>query len=370
MSSVTAREPRRVYIERFVFMAALLIPSTFMMGIRVLIIGAVSVAFCMLTDRVCCLIRKTPYDIKDFAVPFWGLSAAMLMPASIPFVLVVLSAVICIVVGKHFFGSSDNIIFSPPAIAIAFLIICYPADMLYFPKAGEHYPIFEEYSGTLSRSLEYTLKLGNVPSSSSFDIIMGNVAGAIGTVNILIILVCGICLLIRRSNSLPAVLSCLVVSSALAFFFPRANVSGMESVLLELSSGSLLFGTMFLSAEPYILPKRASARVIYGAVLGYTTMMFRYFGQTEGCFVFALLITSALSCCFDTIVDNLLYWKKTYINSYEKSRTQIQHGNVKLSDTQEIQLPEKYRYNTPPIDGRIKRQRKHRTDEEENDERK
>jgi electron transport complex protein RnfD len=315
----------------------------------------------MLADRICCAVRKIPYDIKDFAVPFWGLAAAMLMPSSVSAVIILLAAVICIVLGKHIFGSSDNIMFSPPAIAAAFLVVCYPAEMLYFPKAGEHYPLFGEFEGTLARSLEYTLKLGNVPTDTAMDILMGNVPGAIGTVNILIIAVCGICLLVRGTNSLAAVLPCLGVVSLLAFFYPRTSEGGWLSVLYELSSGSLLFGVTFMSAEPYLFPKRPAAKVMYGLVLGYTVMMFRYFGQTEGSFVFALLITGALSCCFDTIVENVLYWKTNYISSFERSRTQVQHGNVKLTDTQEIQLPPKYRYNTPPINGEVKRKSRRKT---------
>ena len=69
-------------------------------------------------------------------------------------------------------------------------------------------------------------------------------------------------------------------------------------------------------------------------------------------------VRKALTMGFDTIVDNLLYWKKSYISSYEKSKNAAQRGNIKLTDTQEIQLPEKYRYNTPPIDGRVKKHRK------------
>lgn len=363
MNSATAREPRKVYTERFIFMAALLIPAAFLMGFRVLLVSALSVALCMITDKICCCIRKVRYDIKDSAVLFWGLSAAMLMPVSVGIVQIVLSSVIIVVLGKHLFGSTENIIFPPSAIAAAFLIICYPAQMLYYPKVGEIYPVFGEFGGTLTRSLDYTLRLGLVPTASVMDILMGSVPGAIGAVNIMIILVCGICLLIRRSNSLSAVLPCLLTVGVLAFLYPRAEVSGLMSVFYELSSGYLLFGIMFMSAEPAILPKRITARVIYGVVLGYTVMMFRNFGKTEGSFVFALLIVSALACCFDTLVENLEYWRKTYLNSYEQNKSEVQHGKVKLTDTQEIVLPEKYRYNTPPVDGEVKKHRRKRKED-------
>lgn len=369
MMNFTAREPNKVYLERFVIMAMLLVLSTRLQGMRALAVGAASVALCMAADAVCCLIRRIPYTPKDMAVPFWGLAAALMMPVSVPFALVALSAVICIAVGKHLFGASDNIVFCPPAIAAAFLIICYPSEMLYSPKYGERIPVFEEYAGTLTRSAEYSIKLGNAPSGSVWDILMGFVPGTVGTIYILVILVCGVCMIFHRSNSGCAAIACLVTAGALAFFFPRISVSGAQSVFYELSSGYLLFGVVFLAAEPYRMPEKAAGRVIYGMVLGYITMMFRIFGQTEGSFLFALLITGALGSSFDRVVENIVYWKKTYVNSFEKSKTQAQRGEIKLTDTQEIVLPEKYRYNTPPIDGEIKKKRRRRREENNNEKR-
>lgn len=352
-----------VYLERLIFMAALMVLAAFMQGERAAVVSVLSVLLCMITDAVCCKIRKIKYDPRAAEVPFWGLAAAMMMPASVPFSLVVQSAVICIVVGKHLFGASDNIVFSPPAISTAFLMICYPAEMLYFPRYGEKYPVFGSFDGTLTRSAEYSLKMGVVPTGSISDILMGSVPAAIGCAYVLVLLVCGICLAVRRSNSLCVMLSCVVSMGLMALLFPRINTDGWRSVFYELTSGYMLFGTIFIAAEPYRIPERTMGRVLYGAVLGLVTITFRFFGQTEGSFLFALLITGAVCDSFDRIVENLSYWKKTYVNSFEKSKSQIQKGGgPKLSDTQEIMLPEKYRYNTPPIDGKVKRHRRRQED--------
>ncbi|MDE7400371.1 MAG: RnfABCDGE type electron transport complex subunit D [Oscillospiraceae bacterium] len=358
MTLTAEREPRKVYLERFIIMLALLAPSVFFQGARAAAVCVVSVVLCMAADLLCCKLRRIPYDYKDAAVPFWGLAAAMMMPSSISFLMVALSAALCICVGKHLFGGSDNIVFCPPAISAAFILICYPADMLYAPKYGDKIPLFGSSDAVLSRSAEYALKLGNTPSSGIMDTLMGHTAGTIGTIYILVIAVCGICMMIRRSSSLCAVLSCLAVCGLFAFFFPRAEVSGWKSVFYELSSGYLLFGTVFLAAEPYRCPEKLMGRVIYGGLLGYITMMFRIFGKTEGSFLFALLIVGALGSSFDQLVENLSYWRKTYLTSFEKNKTSVQKGGVKLSDTQEIVLPEKFRYETPPIDSAVKRHKK------------
>lgn len=348
------------YGERLVFMMTLVVLSAFLQGIRAVVICILSVAAAMAADALCCLIRKIRWEPKDTAVIFWGLSTGMLMPVSASFWAVILSAVLCIIVGKHFFGASDSIVFCPPAISAAFMIICYPAQMLYFPKFGEIYPIFGEYDGILTRSSEYSLELGYTPAENIWDTLLGFAAGPIGTVYGIVIIVCGICLAVRKKNSPAAMVSCLATVGVLAFFFPRANYEAWNSVFYELSSGYLLFGTVFLCAEPYCMPQKTSARVVYGVVLGYVTMMFRIFGKTEGGFLFALLIVSALSDSFDRLVENVEYWRKTYFASFEKNKTRVQRGEVKLSDTQEIVIPKKFRYNTPPIDGEIKKHSKRR----------
>lgn len=364
MFNLAEREPRKVYLERFVIMALLLVPSVFLQGTRGALIAAISILACMITDAICCLMRKIRYDIKDSAVPFWGMAAALMMPSTIPAGLVLLSSVLCVAVGKHLFGGSDNIIFCPPALSTAFLIICYPADMLYFARYGDKVDAFTQYAGTLSRSLEYSLNLHNVPSQSPGDAVMGLISGSIGAVYVAVILICGVCMVFRRSSSGFVMIPCLLTAGLLAFLFPRAGFSGFYSVIYELSSGYIVFGTVFLAAEPYRIPRKTAGKILYGIMLGYTTMMFRVFGQTEGCFVFALLITCALGGSFDRVVENVIYWKKTYLNTFEKSKTQIQGGMVKLTDTQEIVLPEKYRYNTPPIDNKITKKRRPRKKEE------
>lgn len=359
MTKLADREPCRVYLERFIIMLLLLVPAVFFQGARAAAVCAESVVLCMLTDLLCCKLRRTKYDIRDFAVPFWGLAAAMMMPSSVSFLTVALSSLLCIGVGKHLFGGSDNIVFSPPAISAAFIVICYPAEMLFSPKYGEKIPIFGSSDTVLSRSAEYSLQLGNVPSTGILDTLLGHTAGTIGTIYILVIAVCGVCMMIRRDTSLCAALSCLAVSGIFAFFFPRAHLSGWQSVFYEFSSGYLLFGTFFLAAEPYRCPEKLTGRVIYGGLLGYLVMTFRFFGKTEGSFLFALLLIGALGSSFDRLVDNLSYWRRTYLISFEKNKAIVRKGGVKLSDTQEIVIPEKIRYETPPIDSAIKRHKKH-----------
>lgn len=360
MLKLSERKPQEVYLERFILMALLLVPAVFLQGTRTALVAVTSVLSCMIIDAVCCKLRKIKYDIKDATVPFWGLAAAMMMPSTISVGLIILSSILCIAVGKHLFGGSDNIIFCPPAISTAFLIICYPSDMLEFARYGEKAAAFSAYTGSFSRSIEYTLNLHGTPVTSIGDVFMGFVSGPVGTVYIMIILVCGLCMALRRSANAFVMLPCLLTVGIMEFFFPRTGVTGWTGAAYELCSEYLIFGTVFLAAEPYRIPKLRAGKILYGIVLGYMTVMFRAFGKTEGAFIFALLIMGALCGSLDRLVENVVYWKKTYLNSFEKSKKQVQHGQPKLTDTQEIVLPEKYRFNTPPIDGKITKKKRTR----------
>ena len=88
MTKNIARDPNKVYFERMIMMAMLLVPAAFLQGIRAVFVCVLSVLCSMITDAVCCLIRRIRYNVKDAAVPFWGLAAGMMMPVSVPVGLV------------------------------------------------------------------------------------------------------------------------------------------------------------------------------------------------------------------------------------------------------------------------------------------
>ena len=101
MADNATRSPERVYAERFVFLIAIVVLASFMQGARAALVCAISVAAAMLSDALCCTLRKQRYDPKDSSVLFWGLCTGAMMPISAPVWAAAMSAVICITVGKH-----------------------------------------------------------------------------------------------------------------------------------------------------------------------------------------------------------------------------------------------------------------------------
>ncbi len=354
------RKQRSIYGDQLICLLFLLGLGIWQSGMRALVIAAVSVTVCMLSDLVFCRMTLKTYNPKDLSTIASGLCIALMMPASVSYGIVAGGGLLAMGI-KHIFGGKDNYIFNPTAAAIAFLIICFPGEMLLYPSRGVQPPIFGPAGGELVSGIEsYLLKIGTAPAVSFEDLLIGNYVGPLGTTHFLVLAVCGVCLLARRSMSLLVTSFGLGSYFALTALFPVYNSIG-DTILLELIGGYLLFGFVFLASDPQTLPKSVPARIAYGFVIGILGCLFRHFGKVEGSFLFVLLIANALSLHLDEVCAAAIAGTRrafAYLfrnmGRYEKLRETAGEGASapRLSDTMEIIVPPT-NYNMPPIDGKV-----------------
>jgi electron transport complex protein RnfD len=232
--------------------------------------------------------------------------------------------------------------------------------MLYYPPVGVQPEVWGEMSVSPVSGIEsYLLKLGTAPAVSFENIMLGSFAGPMGTTHILVIAVCGVCLLLRRSMSLFITVFGLGSYCALTALFPVFSNIG-DTLLLELSAGYLLFGFVFLASDPQTLPKTVPGKIVYGIVIGIIGCLFRHFGKVEGSFIFVLLIANALSLHLDDAcayvgsgVKRAVGYLRDNMGRYEALRDSAENENrPKLTDTMEIIVPPT-NYNMPPIDNKV-----------------
>lgn len=354
------RKQKSIYGDQLICLTALFGLSVWQYGLRAFLIGIFSIMACMLSDALFCRMTKKTYNPKDLSTIATGLCISLMMPASVNYALVIGGAILAISV-KHIFGGKDNYIFNPTCVAIAFLIICYPTDMLLYPEAGTSPAAFGDIGVNLVPGIEsYLLKIGTAPTVSFLNMLIGNFAGPMGTTHFLVLAVCGVCLLCRRSLSLTVILFGLGSYCGLTALFPVYSGIG-ETLTLELIGGYLIFGFVFLAADPQTVPKTLSGKIAYGLIIGVLGCLFRHFGKVEGSFIFVILIANALSLRLDEICAAIgqslkkaaLYLHKD-MGRYERlSRDARSDGEGKrISDTMEIIVPPT-NYNMPPIDNKV-----------------
>lgn len=354
------RKPRSIYADQIIFMFTLLVMGWWAYGFRAVFICFLSVVCCVIIDMLGCQLTKKEYTFKDMSTVAYGLALGLMLPASVPFYIVIFGDFMAIGV-KHIFGGKDNYIFNPTAVSIAFLIICYPSIMLLYPKYGIQLPAFDDISNiALSSGIEsYFVKQGAIPNLSGLEILMGKFNGAIGTTHILVLIVCGVCLMFRHSISIAATSAGLGSLILLSHIFPIIE-SVQDSIILQLVGGFLLFGFIFLANDPQTLPKTIFGRLLYGISLGCLIFIFRRFAKVEGIFVFALLVTNALSLYLDRMgasiiktSKNIWVYLRSSLGSFERFSQNAKEGKaVDLAATQEIEV-ELTNYNMPPIDGKV-----------------
>ncbi len=353
------KKSRSIYGDQLICLTALAGMSIWQSGLRALVICLISVMVCVLADMIFCRMTRKTYNPKDLSTIASGLCIALMMPSSVSYGILMGGAGLAIAV-KHIFGGKDNYIFNPTCVAVAFLIICYPSDMLMYPAVGSRPEVFGDAGVQLVSGVEYyLLKLNTAPIVSGENVILGMTAGPMGTTQILIIAVCGVCLILRRSLSALSTLFGLGSYCALTALFPIFSNIG-DTLLLELSGGYLLFGMIFLASDPQTVPRTAAGKVMLGLVIGITGCLFRHFGKVEGSFIFVILIANVISLKLDDIcsaagsgLKRAAGYMKRNMGRFEKLRNEAgAEKKPSLTDTMEIIVPPT-NYNMPPIDNKV-----------------
>lgn len=354
---------RSIYGDQLICLCALLIMAVWRWGMRALVICVIGVAVSVIADRLFCKMTGKTYNPRDLSTIVSGMCLGLLMPATADYGYIIFGAALAMGI-KHIFGGKNNYIFNPACVSYAFLATCWPSQVLMFPKIGDSVPVWGPYTGTLSSGLEsYLVRLGTAQEMSVSDIFLGNFLGAIGTTHVLILIVCGICLMCRRSLSPTVTLVTFGTFVAGTFLFPMYdNVSA--SVIIELICGNILFGLIFLANDPQTLPRSFLGKIYYGMIMGILLVFFRHLTSTEASFVYVLLIANAVSLHVDLFADrtivvikNTFRWLKNSSGSFERVRNEAQSGTAggegkSLGDTQEIIVP-LLNYNMPAVDNKI-----------------
>jgi len=271
-------------------------------GVRSLVNMALSVLVCLISDWLCQRLAGRKQGLADLSPIVTGMLIPLMLPASIGYPVIVMADLFAILVIKHPFGGLGQNLFNPAAGGIAFVAITWPQQVFSYPNPLEYPPLLGEVT-RLANSPASRLKLGTAPSQEFLDLLIGDAAGPMGTTHILVLLACLLFLIARKAVSGRAVLAFLASSGLFAFLFPRIGGDRLQSIWCELLSGALLFGAIFLLGDPTTSPKRESSKVIYAAVAGVVTMLFRYFGVFEEGIFFAVLLMNAFVWPIDMKVE-------------------------------------------------------------------
>lgn len=304
-----------LYGDYLVMLAAPCILSLIYYGARALSVIAVGVLSAAVGDMIFCLFLKRKFLLRDLSNIFIGAAIAVMLPAGVPLYVPAVAAVFAVVVAKVPFGGSLRAPFVPAAAGFAFVSVCFKEQVFDYA-----YNSAEKMLGSGSiGSLLLQGKAVHLNAVNIFDIISGNVAGPMGTGCGLLMFACGFVLLIKRKGALLAPIGFIGFCVIWAAIFPRVNSSAVTSVIMELSSGSLLFAAVFLLTDHSTQPQRYLTRIFYGAVCGFLCMLMRRVGTYEESVCFAILLANGFSPLINSAVKRLPSKKKKASSGREEA---------------------------------------------------
>lgn len=289
----------RIFGDLMIMMIAPLVIAVCFYGLNAVYVTAVSVLSAVICDAAASAAVHKRFRMKDMSALFTGAAIAMMMPANIPLYVPAIASAFAVLAVKIPLGGGLRTPFVPAAAGFAFVCVCFK-DLVftYSADATEKFLGSASVGSFLAKGSSVHLTAVNL-----FDIICGNAAGPMGTGCILVMLGCAVFLFFRRRNALWATLGFIGVCAIFAFLFPRVNASGLTSLVLELSSGSLMFAAVFLVTDYATLPEYDLFKLIYGAVCGLICMFMRRLGAYEEPVCFAVLLANGAGQLFGYITN-------------------------------------------------------------------
>ncbi len=277
-----------------VALTPILVWAVYIFGMRALSICVLSVASTVLTELVFCLISKKKRSIGDLSAVVTGLLLAFCLPVAAPLWMPVLGGVFAIAVVKMPFGGLGKNFLNPALAAKAFLLISFPSvfkDFVSPATARGLSPFAISVKAKLAPSILAAVEDG-VDSNTMVDMFYGNMAGCIGEVSKLCIIMGLIYLLIRKVVSWQIPVAYLATFFLLVFAFPRGMDEAANFATASLLCGSVAFASVFIATDPVTSPISSTGKLIFGVLCGGLTVFFRYFGSTDEGAVFAILIAN------------------------------------------------------------------------------
>lgn len=294
-------------------MAPLLVMACYLYGARPAVMCLVAMVTAVISDFLVAWLRGAQRDRTDNGSVPAALIMTMLLPATAPYYIIIITTVLIVLVGKAAFGGPGVYPFNPAALGYCVAAVCWPGQVFRYPAPYTAISAWNTQAAVMMDGPSHAMRAGGMPNIRLLNLVLGNYAGPIGATAALVLIACAMYLWMRRDIDLAIPAGFLLVCFFIALVFPRiGDVSfslplneqiylRYQSVKYEILTGATLFAAVFLVNEPGTRPKNSRANFAYGALMGLLAMMFRYYGSYDVGVCFAVLAANALSGYLDRL---------------------------------------------------------------------
>ena len=269
--------------------------STYVFGLRAILMTAVSIIACMVFEAIYDKIVGKENTVTDLSAAVTGVLLAFVCPVTLPYWMLIIGDGIAIIFAKCIFGGLGKNFINPALAGRAFLLASWPVAMTTWVAARSHVGLGSTADVVSTATPMAILKgsaEGDLPSVMS--VFLGVTGGSMGEVSAVLLLVGGIYLLVRKVITIQIPASYILTVAVLAVIFPAEGYGHLEYMLYAIFGGGLMLGAILMATDYSTTPVSKKGQIVFGIGCGLLTTMIRFFGgYPEGvCYSILLMNTT------------------------------------------------------------------------------
>jgi electron transport complex protein RnfD len=291
--------------------------SVWQFGLSALLLVLTTTAAAMATERLFAHLSGRGNTLGDWSVVITGILLALTLPPGFPLWMAALAAFVGVALGKALFGGLGYNVMNPALVGRAFVQAAFPVAITTWTPAFAPGRFSETIPSTLAAPFMSPAPVGDwiaglqvdgftgaTPLAlqkfqqvtvDTLDLLTGLTAGSAGETSALLILLCGLYLAARRMLDWRIPVGVLAGAALTALPFWLYDPAAFPTPWFVLFSGGLMLGAWFMASDMVASPVTPFGALLYGAFIGFLTVVIRLFGGlTEGV-MYAILVANAAS---------------------------------------------------------------------------
>lgn len=280
----TAETVDKVMYDVIIALVPALLMAFYVFKVKALLVTAVSVIFCMLTEFVFNKVRKQECTLHDGSAIVTGILFAFVVPAGMGLQYVAIGAIVSIALGKMLFGGLGQNVFNPALVGRAFVQASWPVAITSFALDGMA-------GATMLDGMKRSLPLADILIKGDnlyMSALIGKMGGCLGETSALALLIGGAYLIYKKQIDwkMPAIIiGTVAVLTA---------VAGADPVMHVLSGG-LMLGAFFMATDMVTSPVTPKGKIIYAFGIGALIALIRLKGGYPEGTAFSILIMNGIT---------------------------------------------------------------------------
>ncbi|MDE5890192.1 MAG: RnfABCDGE type electron transport complex subunit D [Bacteroidales bacterium] len=285
--------------------------SVLFYGLSELIVLGVSIASCVLLEYLITrYMLKRPSTICDWSAVVTGVLLALNLPATSPWWMVLIGAVVAIGVAKMTFGGLGQNVFNPALVGRVFLLISFPVAMTDWSATKGFIPGIDAASGATPLGLYSEGGVEAISGMNYLHTLFLNIGGSAGEISAIAILAGFVYLLARRVIRPHVTLSIWITVFVFSGIMWLIDSSAYTDPCFNLLTGGLLLGSVFMATDYVTSPMSPAGGIVFGVGIGLITMLIRYFGAYPEGMSFAILIMNSTVPLINKFFKNKKFGRK------------------------------------------------------------